>query len=159
MRQIVYFSTASGRQDAEAVAALLALSRDPQRYDKITGVLVAGGNRYLQAIEGPKSTVAGLLKAIRRDQCHLGVTVLVNRNIETRSFAGPMAHFAEADLVPYATLKQLIDQVRARTVDRRLHEQIDCLERRFTIAQPTPRSTPWTVATSYAAGLTLDRSH
>ncbi len=159
MRQIVYFSTASGRQTAETIAALLAVSRDFQRCEKITGLIVAGGHRYLQVIEGPALMVDALLENMRRDQCHVGLTVLVNRKIAVRSFAGWMAYFDEPALGDYATLKQLIDRLRAKLTEPKLRDQIDCFERRFTVAALTPAASPWTLATTYQSSLTLDRSH
>ncbi len=159
LRQIVYFSTASGRQDAGAIAERLLNSRIGERFDEISGLLVSGGNRYLHVIEGPACKVAALLKALRRDQSHLGLTILINRKIQTRSFIGPVAHFEEAGLGNFATLKQLIDRFRVRVIDRRLREEIDCFEQRFTVVPRTPVSTPWTFATSYGSSLTLDRSH
>jgi len=159
MRQIVYFSTASGRQDAETIAALLAVSRYSQRCGNITGLLVAGGYRYLQVIEGPALSVEALLEEIRRDQCHIGLTVLVNRRIRVRSFAESMAYFDEPELVDYATLKQLIDRMRAKVNERELGDQIDCFERSFAVASLAPVASPWTLATTYAPGLTFDRSH
>jgi hypothetical protein len=158
MRQIVYFSTSTGRQDAQTIAALLAVSRDFPGGEKITGLLVAGGHRYLQVIEGPSLTVEALLEPIRREQCHVGPTVLVNRKIRARSFPGGMAYFAEPDLGDFATLKQLIDRMRAKVSERKLRDQINCFERRFTVASLAPVASPWTLADSYA-GLTFDRSH
>jgi hypothetical protein len=55
MRQIVYFSTATSRQDAPTIAALMAVSGDFPGGEKITGLLVAGGHRYLQVIEDQRS--------------------------------------------------------------------------------------------------------
>ncbi len=118
-----------------------------------------GGNRYLQVVEGPELAVDVLLKAIRRDECHVGLTILVNRRIAARSFTGWTAYFDEARLGDYATLKQLIDQMRRRVSDDKLRKQIDCFERRFTVASPAPVASPWTLANSYASGLTFDRSH
>ncbi len=110
-------------------------------------------------IEGPALSVEALLEEIRRDQCHVGLTVLVNRRIRVRSFAGSMAYFDEPELGDYATLKQLIDRMRAKVSERELRDQIDCFERRFTVASLAPVASPWTLATTYAPGLTFDRSH
>ncbi len=159
MRQIVYFSTATGRQDAQTIAALLAVSRDFPGGEKVTGLLVAGGHRYLQVIEGPALTVEALMEAIRHDHCHVGLTVLVNRKISARSFAGGMAYFDEPDLGDFATLKQLIDRMRAKVTERKLRDQIYCFERRFTGAALAPVASPWTLADSYASALTFDRGH
>jgi hypothetical protein len=159
MRQIVYFSTATSRQDAPTIAALLAVSGDFPGGEKITGLLVAGGHRYLQVIEGPALTAEAVLEPIRRHPCHVGLTVLVNRKITARSFAGGMAYFDEPDLGDFATLKQLIDRMRAKVSERKLRDQINCFERRFTVASLAPVASPWTLADSYASALTFDRGH
>jgi len=159
MRQIVYFSTASGRQDATSIAGVLAVSRDYDPCGKLTGLLVAGGHRYLQVIEGPILVVDALMDEIRRDQRHIGLTVLVNRKIAARSFAGWMAYFDEPGLSDFETLKQLIERMRIKVPERKLRNQIDCFERRFAVAGLAPVASPWTLATSYESVLTLDRSH
>jgi hypothetical protein len=137
----------------------MAVSRDFAGGEKISGLLVAGGHRYLHVIEGPAATVEAVLKAVRRDHCHVGVTVLVNRKITTRSFAGGIAYFDEPSLGDFATLKQLIDRIRAKVSERKLREQINCFERRFTVASLAPVASPWTLADSYASALTFDGGH
>ena len=160
MRQIVYFSTASQHQDALTVAGILAISRNHNLREKITGLLVAGGHRYLQVFEGPAVTVEELMGRIQRDHRHVGATVLVNRKISERSFSGwSMAYFEEPKLGEYETFTQLIDRMRAELPERKLRDQIDCFERRFAVAALAPAASPWTLAKSYDAGLTLDRSH
>ena len=160
MRQIVYFSTAAGRQDAMTIAGVLAVSRNHNLREKVTGLLVAGGHRYLQIVEGPATIVDALMARIRADQRHLGLTVLVNRKIAARSFAGwSMAYFDEPRLDDYETLRQLIDRMRAEVPERKLRDQIDCFEQRFAIAALAPVPSPWTLATSYETGLALDGSH
>ena len=71
MRQIVYFSTAAARQDAITTASILAVSRDRNLRDSVTGLLVAGGHRYLQVIEGPEQVIDRLITRIRGDDRHV----------------------------------------------------------------------------------------
>jgi hypothetical protein len=153
MRQIVYFSTAAGRQDSQVIAAIVALSRGSNARENISGLLVAGGNRYLQVLEGPSVAVTELMKRIRGDQRHVGVTLLVSRKIAARSFAAwSMAYFDEPGAGDYHTLTQLIDRMRAHVPEHALRDQIDCLERRFAIAAlapPKPIASPWTLASRY----------
>ena len=54
MHQIAFFSTAAEPQEAALIQAILATSRANNLRDDISGLLVAGGNRYLQVIEGPR---------------------------------------------------------------------------------------------------------
>ena len=164
MRQIVYLSTAADRQDAATIAAILAVAHERNLRDRITGLLVAGGHRYLQVIEGPAGVVAATTKRILRDPRHLGVTLLVKRRIEERSFAGwSMACCDHLDLGHFATLADLLDQVRAQVSGRKLRQQIDCFARSFVVLPPAaaaapPAPSPWTVASGYSR-LSLDGGH
>ncbi len=165
MRQFVYLSTATGQQDAVTIAAILAVSHERNLRDKVTGLLVAGGHRYLQVIEGPDGVVTATMKRILRDHRHLAVTLLVKRRINKRSFAGwSMACCDRLDLGHFATLSDMVDQGRAQVSGRKLREQIDCFERSFVVpplaALSKPRTpSPWTLATGYDSSLALDSGH
>jgi hypothetical protein len=162
VRQIVYLSTAAGRQDADTIAAILAVSHERNLGDNITGLLVAGGHRYLQVIEGPASVVTATMKRILRDQRHVGVTLLVKRRIEERSFGGwSMACCDHLDLGHFATLADMIDQVRAQVSGRKLRGQIDCFARSFVVPAPASQRapSPWTLASGYDSNLALDGGH
>ncbi len=168
MRQIVYFSTAADRQDAITFAAILAVSRAHNRRDKVTGLLIAGGHRYLQILEGATDVVEAAMGRIGRDQRHLGVTILVDRRIRARGFAGwSMAFCEQPQLSEFATLGTLVGQLQAQVSDNKLREQIDCFARSFVIVPPplaaasrsSPLSSPWTLASDYHEKLTFDRSH
>lgn len=160
VHQIVYFSTASGRQDAIVTAGIVAVSRDCNLRDKISGLLVAGGHRYLQVIEGPTTKVDALMARIRRDDRHVGVTVLVRRPIERRSFAGwSMAFGAEPQLDEFATFHDLAGEMRTLVVDPRLRAQIDCFARTFTTAPLRIDATPWQSIQPYPADLAVNRAH
>lgn len=86
MLQIGYFSTATGLQDARAVHDILLRSRVANRRKSITGLLVAGGSRYLQVIEGPQAEIEILYGRIVEDDRHLAVAPFSIRQIARRSF-------------------------------------------------------------------------
>ncbi|MCY7280420.1 MAG: BLUF domain-containing protein [Sphingomonas bacterium] len=160
VRQIVYFSTASGRQDAIVTAGILAVSRDHNRREGVTGLLVAGGHRYLQVIEGSSPVIDALITRIRRDDRHVGVTVLVDRRIERRSFEGwSMAHSAEPELQDFATFRDLAGVMRAHIADRKLREQLDCFARTYATSPLRIDATPWKMASHDHADLMIDRRH
>ena len=157
MRQIVYFSTAADRQDDEIVSSILNVSRKLNRRDRITGLLVAGGHRYLQIFEGPAAKVASLIARICRDPRHVGVSVLVDRKVSERSFEGwTMAYFDDPKLGEYATFGEMVETMLAELTDQRLRKQVTCFKQRFDTAQG---NSPWALAATYNAGLALDRSH
>lgn len=54
MIQIAYFSTAAVPQTPELIHNILAVSRANNARDDISGLLVAGGGRYMQVIEGSR---------------------------------------------------------------------------------------------------------
>jgi len=131
----------------------LTASRVFNAREEITGLLVAGGNRYLQVIEGPDPMVDSFMQRIRRDQRHVGVTVMVSRKIAKRSFSDwSLAYYDEPRLGDYETLTQLIARLRAAVPERNIRDQIDCFERRFVVAATAPieaMASPWTVAARY----------
>ncbi len=162
MRQIVYFSTAADRQSASTIAGILAESREYNLRDQLSGLLVAGGHRYLQVIEGEAGVVEATMGRICRDQRHLGVNVLVDRALPRRSFAAwSMAFCKEPRFGEFATLGGMIEQMRPHIIERKLLEQIDCFARSFVIAPADfePCSSPWTLASDYQPTLAIDRGH
>ena len=86
MLQIGYFSTANGPQDAVAVHRILTASRQANALNFITGLLVAGGGRYLQVIEGPDRAVETLFRNIETDDRHMALASFCLRKISERSF-------------------------------------------------------------------------
>lgn len=137
MRQLVYFSTASDRQDAIVVAAILAHSRHNNLQHGITGVLIAGGHRYLQVIEGPRAAIGRLAIHLRRDERHLAMTILIDRKVDSRSFdRWSMAFAEEPRLGEFATFKELVEQMRLQLADENLRNQLDCLASTFSSANP-----------------------
>ena len=86
MLQIGYFSASVGAQDANAIHKILLGARKANKRDSITGLLVAGGGRYLQVIEGPQAAVEALYSNIRADLRHRAIATFMNRKITERSF-------------------------------------------------------------------------
>lgn len=86
MLQIGYFSAAQGAQDARVVHDILVRARKANHRDAITGLLVAGGGRYLQVIEGPQAQVEALYGRILRDDRHVAIAKFSSRRITERTF-------------------------------------------------------------------------
>ena len=144
MRQIAYFSTAAKPQTPERVQPILATSRLNNRRDCITGLLVAGGNRYLQVIEGPKRAVETLYATIRRDQRHLAVTTLLDRPLFERMFPNwSMAYSREPALGHFSSFAETLRYLTQQVGDPVLRRRIELFARTF-IAVPSDRvATPW----------------
>jgi hypothetical protein len=115
-------------------------------------------------LEGPAAVVTTTMKRILRDHRHVGVSLLIRRRIEERSFGGwSMACCDHLELGQFATLADMIEGVRAQVSGRKLREQIDCFARSFVmppqLEPPARAPSPWTVASGYSANLALDGSH
>ena len=88
MRQIVYRSTttaASGRA-ADDIPGILKEAVARNGIEGITGLLYSEGADFLQAIEGPDDSIAGLLDSLQADPRHRDITVLVDDQIDEREF-------------------------------------------------------------------------
>ena len=110
MRQIIYFSSAADDQSGATVQGILETSRTLNERDAVTGILIAGGLRYLQLIEGDSTIVGLTLDRIRSDTRHVGVNVIVDRKIKVGNFQSwSMALMEAPDLARYATFQQLVD--------------------------------------------------
>ena len=144
MRQIAYFSTAAERQTAELVYEILLASRTNNRRNGITGLLVAGGNRYLQVIEGQSAPLRALYATIRNDRRHLSVATLLDRPIVDRAFADwSMAYRREPELGQFDSFPQTLRYLTKEVSDSALRRQIELFARTF-VAVPGDRiSTPW----------------
>ena len=142
MRQIVYFSTAAGRQDAIVNGTILVVSRERNRRDGITGLLVAGGLRYLQVIEGPPTAIEALLRRLRADDRHLAMSILVDRRTRGASFPGWSMAYAESPaLADFATLRDLAGVMWGTIPDAKLRAQVDCFVRTFATPPRAPALT------------------
>ena len=84
MIQIVYISTA--KVGADALPQILAVSRTNNARDAITGLLYAGGGRFLQVLEGPSLKVDLAIARIAKDPRHRAVVTLSRREIAEREF-------------------------------------------------------------------------
>ena len=160
LRQIIYFSTAAEAQGPSDVADIVAVSYRHNVRDRVTGMLVAGGHRYLQFFEGEKAVVGATLARIRSDRRHVGVTVLIDRTISRRSFADWTCAFdGEPAFGEFSTLEQMVRLMRREVSDRAARAQIDCFARLFVLKPLPTTPSPWTLASTYRERSALDRGH
>ena len=88
MHRLLYISTTRTIPDAAMVASILARSRINNAAVGVTGMLVIGGRRFLQTLEGPADAVHGVYQRICKDPRHFAIVELANEPIEERAFAG-----------------------------------------------------------------------
>lgn len=86
MLQIVYISTARQPMTEQGLEEILAASRRNNGRDGVTGLLLAGGRRFLQALEGPGENVLSTYGRICADRRHGAIVQLGCRNVEDRQF-------------------------------------------------------------------------
>jgi len=86
MLQLLYISTARAPIDAAMCDDILAASRRNNLASNITGLLVAGQRRFLQALEGPAAMVRATYDRIAADPRHYGCVILSKRIVEQRGF-------------------------------------------------------------------------
>jgi hypothetical protein len=147
MLQLAYFSTASAEQDSRTVHAILLQSRANNRRDEISGLLVAGGNRYMQVIEGPPARIELLYEKIRRDDRHLGVTAFLTRRIASRSFEGwSMAYRREPALGEFDSFPDVLRHLTREVADSDLKQQIRRFAQLMIIDQPAAGPVVWKMA-------------
>ena len=85
MYQLTYISTARpGANDQ--LADILAIARRSNRLTGITGLLIADGKRFLQALEGEGSIIEEAFNRIKNDPRHFAVVMLSMREITRREF-------------------------------------------------------------------------
>ncbi|MEO6582089.1 MAG: BLUF domain-containing protein, partial [Sphingomicrobium sp.] len=147
MFQIAYFSTAAEPQEAPLIQAILKTSRANNLRDDISGLLIAGGNRYLQVIEGSRRAMEALYANIRADPRHLAVTTLVERTTVARCFDGwSMAFRREPGLGEFDSFPEVLRSLTEQVEDVRLRGQIRLFAKTFIAAPPVTGPELWKMA-------------
>jgi len=86
MLQLAYISTSRTPVDQRLLDDILAISRRNNSRCGVTGLLVSGGKRFLQVLEGPDQAVLATYARIQHDKRHFGLVLLANRAVEARAF-------------------------------------------------------------------------
>lgn len=86
MQRLLYISTTRAPLDGIALDGILRISRRNNAAVGVTGLLVVGGRRFLQALEGPNDAVAQVYDRIARDPRHFAIVRLSTKEVETRLF-------------------------------------------------------------------------
>ena len=86
--RLLYVSRALDPDASAATDAILAVAREHNMANGITGILCYGGGIYLQAIEGGRNQVNNLFAQIVSDKRHTDVVLLNYEEIAERRFGG-----------------------------------------------------------------------
>lgn len=86
MIRLLYISTARTILTATEIDNVLRISRRNNKAVDVTGLLIIGGRRFLQVLEGPEPAVMQTFDRIRADPRHFAVVILGKSTVETRLF-------------------------------------------------------------------------
>lgn len=86
IRQIVYSSRAVGPISPVELAGILQLARRKNEAAEITGMLLYRRGHFLQVLEGAESSLAELLRKIKRDTRHSDLKILLDGFVKARVF-------------------------------------------------------------------------
>ena len=126
MLQIVYISTARQPMSQVMLDSILAASRPLLRRDGVTGLLLAGGRRFLQALEGPGEAVLGTYGRICTDARHGAIVQLGCRTVEERQFGDwSMAFQHGSEAGPGTDLRSAVTRLIAPIDDLNLRAQFE----------------------------------
>jgi hypothetical protein len=118
LKRILYISTARSKLAQSELEELLAKARAANSAKDLTGLLVVGGRRFLQVLEGPDDVVTATYEKIERDPRHFALVKLHDKEVETRSFPSWAMGFESGGLVPKtATLEQQVNAIVAPIAD------------------------------------------
>jgi len=121
MHRIMYISTARTPVSPAELRGILSASRRNNRRVDVTGLLVVGGRRFLQVLEGPQEPVQQTFDRIAGDTRHFAIVELSNRAITTRSFSRWAMGFEEGgDVAEGLTLEAQIAGILGPVTDSNL---------------------------------------
>ena len=83
--QLIYSSQPFG-YNLEILSSILTTSRVNNKKRNITGALICREDIFLQLLEGPKTGIEETYDSIKRDDRHLNIQHLLDRDIDQRLF-------------------------------------------------------------------------
>ena len=123
MLQTVYISSARPDFSNSDLREILDVSRRNNKAVGVSGLLVAGGPRFLQALEGPDEAVTATIARIRADARHRAIVVLSSRGIDARQFGEWSMGFELGGPAGSADLRRVVGDMVAGLEDRNLAAQ------------------------------------
>ncbi len=124
MLQLVYISTARAALSAAEHEAILVSSRRNNARCGVTGLLVVGGRRFLQALEGPDSAVLETYARIQADPRHFALVRLTCGPIAETGFGDWSMGFEVGGAPkPDDDLNRMVERLVEPLQDRNLRAQ------------------------------------
>ena len=87
MLRLLYISTSRQQPTPEMLADVLRASRRNNAAIDVSGLLIVGGRRFLQALEGPDVAVLSTYQRISKDPRHFAIVELAREQISERQFS------------------------------------------------------------------------
>lgn len=113
MKRLLYISTARAVLPASELDELLVKSREANSRVGITGLLIVGGRRFLQVLEGDDDAVTATYERIMRDPRHFALVKLHDKEVASRSFGSWAMGFQQVGDTPGSMSGSLEEQVNA----------------------------------------------
>ena len=123
MLQIVYISTARQPTSPAQLRDILGRSRRNNAEAGVTGLLLAGGRRFLQALEGPDQAGLTTFDRIKADPRHFAIVALSIKTVETREFGDWSMAFEEGGDSEAEDLRASVAELVSTLEDRSLRAQ------------------------------------
>lgn len=121
MKRLLYISTARNSLEMNELDRLLLISRQKNRALDVTGLLIVGGRRFLQLLEGPREAVDETFSRIERDARHFALVKLHDRSIDHRAFESWSMGFERGGIAPdQAPLEDQISAILGPIIDPNL---------------------------------------
>lgn len=118
MQRLIYISTSRQVIATGELDRILAISRRNNAAVGVTGLLVAGSRRFLQALEGPSDAVEATFQRIGRDPRHFAVVTLRRDAITARAFPDWTMGYQRAGAIGgAASLPAIVDALTAGIED------------------------------------------
>jgi hypothetical protein len=118
MYQLTYISTARPGAD-DQLKDILAIARRRNRQNGITGLLIADGKRFLQALEGEGPIIEATFARIKNDPRHFAVVMLSMKEIVRREFGDWEMACKQVELVRNGmSLIDTVDALVAQVPDK-----------------------------------------
>ena len=121
MLQLVYISTARQTLTPSLLEDVLTVSRRNNARVGVTGLLVTGGKRFLQVLEGPDQAVLTTYARIQADARHYAFVSLACRQVAQRAFGHwDMACQHGGDAPARGDLRDIVASMTADLADKTL---------------------------------------
>ena len=117
MHQLVYISSCRGEITPRMLREILKVSRSNNQRVDVTGLLVSGGTRFLQVLEGSTEAVSDTYERIKQDKRNYACVVLASRSIPARAFGDWSMAFKQGSRASDGSLRDVVYSITRDLTD------------------------------------------